>query len=283
MVTVRKLVQEGRVYYYLEHPVKIEGKVKKYSKYIGKEIPENLEQLKQHFLLEVSSKRWSGTSDRAREIRRELIRGLSEEELDRMYQEIALSFTTNSLRIEGSTITLLETNRLVRESKTPKNRSHEENKETIAHYEIVYKMLKEKPDLSEGLIMDWHWKIFRESRPSIAGLIKTQSPEKKDGLQSFFNWYSENSNIEEKPMLAAMTHMRLYSVSPFVYGNSIISRLAMNLILHRYDYPVLDIEFGERNRYHDAIRRATESHNESEFLKWFFLKYSRKLNDSNNF
>ena len=55
LVTIRRLDQEGRAYFYLEHPVKINGRVRKYSKYLGKAIPENVEELKKQFLFEISS------------------------------------------------------------------------------------------------------------------------------------------------------------------------------------------------------------------------------------
>ncbi len=273
MVTVRRLEQEGREYYYLEYPVKIDGRVKKYSKYLGREIPENVEELKKQFQFEINSARWSLVSQRAKEKRDSLISKMSKEELEQFHHDNALSFTANSLRIEGSALTQLELKRLVEDSVVPKWRKHDEIKMGLAHYEIVSNFHRNKPDFSFDLLVDWHWKLFRESKPAVAGLVKNKTDGQWiDDLEAIYKEYGENADGVLK---AGVIHYAISRVAPFLEGNEIMARLAMNCILLTNDFPMLDIKFNERVRYENAIERSIKKEDEKEFLKWYFLKFSR--------
>ena len=273
LVTIRKLDQEGRTYFYLEHPVKINGRVKKYSKYLGKVIPENEEELKKQFLFEINSSRWAAVSELAKGKMESLQDGLSSEQLENMQHNSALSFTANSLMISGSKITMLELKRLIEESRVPKWRTSGEIKEAKAHYEIARDNYKRTLEFSFDLIVDWHWRLFRESRPSVAGMVKDSVPVAME-IESY---YHENSRKVEKTMLAALIHWKLIRERPFLEGNDIIARLSMNWLLQMHGYPVLDLEFNERKRYESALQKSILQNDESIFLKWFFLKYERKI------
>ena len=194
LVTIRRLDQEGRTYFYLEHPVKINGRVRKYSKYLGKAIPENVEELKKQFLFEINSSRWAAVSELAKEKMESLKKDLSSEQLENMQHNSALSFTANSLMISGSKITMLELKRLIEESKVSKWRTSGETKEARTHYEIARDNYKRTQEFSFDLIVDWHWKLFRESRPSIAGIVKDSVQDARETD----SYYDENSKQVEK-------------------------------------------------------------------------------------
>ena len=273
LVTIRRLDQEGRTYFYLEHPVKIDGRVKKYSKYLGKAIPENVEELKKQFLFEINSSRWAAVSEQAKEKMESLQNGLSSEQIEMMQHNSALSFTANSLMVSGSKITMLELKRLIEESRVPKWRTSGEIKEAKAHYEIAMDNCKRTQEFYFDLIVDWHWRLFRESRPSVAGMVKDSVPVARE-IESYYN---ENSRKVEKTMLAALIHWKLTRERPFLEGNDIIARLSMNYLLQMHGYPILDLEFNERKRYESALQKSILQNDESIFLKWFFLKYERKI------
>ncbi len=273
LVTIRRLDQEGRTYFYLEHPVKINGRVRKYSKYLGKAIPENVDDLKKQFLFEINSSRWAAVSERAKEKVESLKNGLSSVQLENMQHNSALSFTANSLMISGSKITMLELKRLIEESKVPRWRTPREIKEAKAHYEIARDNYKCTQEFSFGLIVDWHWKLFRESQPSIAGMTKDSIPVARE----IDSYYDENSEKVENTMLAALIHRKLIRDKPFIEENDIIARLSMNYLLQMHGYPILDVEFNERKRYESALKKSILQNDESIFLKWFFLKYERKI------
>ena len=287
MVTVRKMNQEGRIYYYLEHPVKVNGKVKKHSKYLGKELPANIEEVKEQFLLEIDRSRWYALSKRAKEKLEAIRKNLSSGDLDQFYHDNALSLTANSLRISGSSVTFLELKRLIENSTVPNWRNRDEIMEAKAHYSIVRTIYCEKPQFSIGLLVDWHWKLFRESRPSVAGVVKeTLFNTLNEGYtgETEGNYsdasgssYLENAKNIDGAMLAGLVHLKLCRDTPFHEGNGVIARLAMNLILQTFGLPMLNIEFNERKRYEDAIRKSILQNKETVFLKWYFLNYSRKI------
>ena len=273
LVTIRRLDQEGRAYFYLEHPVKINGRVRKYSKYLGKAIPENVEELKKQFLFEISSSRWSAVLELVKEKMESSQNGLSSGQIEMMQHNSALSFTANSLMISGSKITMLELKRLIEESRVPKWRISGEIKEAKAHYEIVKDNYRRTQEFSFELIVDWHWKLFRESRPSIAGIVKGIVTAARE-VESY---YDEESKKVEKTILAALIHWKLIREKPFLEGNDIIARLSMNWLLQMHGYPILDLEFNERKRYENALQKSILQNDEGIFLKWFFLKYKRKI------
>ena len=273
LVTIRRLDQEGRTYFYLEHPVKIDGHVKKYSKYLGKAIPENVDELKKQFLFEINSSRWAAVSELAKRKMESLQNGLSSEQIENMQHNSALSFSANSLMISGSKITKLELKRLIEESRIPRWRTPGEIKEAKAHYEIARDNYKRTQELSFDLIVEWHWKIFRESRPSIAGIVKAVVPIEGE----IDSYYDENSKKVENTMLAALIYWKLVREKPFLEGNDIIARLSMNYLLQMHGYPILDLKFNERKRYESALQKSILQNDESIFLKWFFLKYERKI------
>lgn len=289
MVTIRKMSQEGRTYYYLEHPVKVNGRPRNRSKYIGTSIPENIEELKREFLFEIDNSRWEKDFRKLR--------------LNYMNQEgdtdtaaaggyaypFGDVFTSDSLRISGSGLTLREVSRLVERGIVPKGRSNDDIRETIAHHRVFQTLLKSDEDLSLKMLTDWHWNLFRDTKPLIAGIV-TGTSEKSlsdsitgmdvtEQLDKFFRWCNDLPEKVNPVMLAGLTHARLYVISPFKDGNGRIGRLAMNYVLHRNGFPMINIEFGERKRYLNSLYKSRARNDEREFLKWFFLKYRRKYSE----
>jgi len=53
MVTIRKKTVGKETYYYLEYSFREGGKVEKKEKYLGKTLPENIEELKSQFISEI--------------------------------------------------------------------------------------------------------------------------------------------------------------------------------------------------------------------------------------
>ncbi len=56
MVAVKKKTLGNSEYYYLEYAYRENGKVQKEERYIGKEIPKNIEELKKEFLHQIYKK-----------------------------------------------------------------------------------------------------------------------------------------------------------------------------------------------------------------------------------
>ena len=50
MVWIRKGVKDGITFYELRHNVKIDGKVKVLSRYLGRQVPENVDEIRKGFI-----------------------------------------------------------------------------------------------------------------------------------------------------------------------------------------------------------------------------------------
>ena len=76
--------------------------------------------------------------------------------------------------------------------------------------------------------------------------------------------------------LAALVHLKFVSIHPFGDGNGRISRLMMNFVLHKHNYPMLDIPYTKRNSYYTSLERSQIKRDNSPFLNWFFKRYIKE-------
>src|SRR3989344_4640733 len=58
MVNIREKKTGEQTYYYLEHSVRKGSKIIKKEKYLGKEIPKDIERIKRAFIIELYNKKW---------------------------------------------------------------------------------------------------------------------------------------------------------------------------------------------------------------------------------
>jgi len=67
MVSITKKQIGNETYYYLGHTYRSNGKVNKTEKYVGKEIPKNIEELKKEFIFEIYKEKWFKIFDKIKE------------------------------------------------------------------------------------------------------------------------------------------------------------------------------------------------------------------------
>jgi fido (protein-threonine AMPylation protein) len=66
-----------------------------------------------------------------------------------------------------------------------------------------------------------------------------------------------NDNLEQDPVLvSALAHHELVAIHPFVDGNGRVSRLLMNLILMKREFPICNIRREDRAEYYEALSFA---------------------------
>ncbi|MGD0451716.1 MAG: Fic family protein [Candidatus Bathyarchaeia archaeon] len=262
-------------YFYLQHSYRKEGKVITKELYLGKKIPDNIEEIKAKLMHETHEalfeklekiknnfqKEWKETPPSAKE--KEL-------------QEIAIAFTYNTNAIEGSTITLEEA-RLILEDKIAPNKPIRDIRETESHATVFFEMLKAKEEISDQLLLKWHKEIFRETKPDIAGAFRNYQVRVGPYLAS--DWhnvanlitqliaFTNQSNLNSVE-LAARAHYIFEKIHPFGDGNGRIGRLLMNYILWKNGYPMLIIEYKKRKSYYKALQRSEEG-----FVSYFIRRY----------
>ncbi len=92
----------------------------------------------------------------------------------------------------------------------------------------------------------------------------------------FFIWYDRNKAKIHPVQLAALVHLKLVTLHPFADGNGRISRLMMNFVLHKNDFPMLNIPYEKRAGYYTALEGSQTKKQEDIFLQWFFKRYLKE-------
>jgi Fic family protein len=135
-------------------------------------------------------------------------------------------------------------------------------------------------------VKSWHKKLFSQTKPDIAGRLRDYEvriggskfippPHTAVNLlvSGFFKWYNANKNKLNPVELAALTHLKFVTIHPFGDGNGRTTRLMMNHVLNKFDYPLLDIDFGDRRSYYNALEKSQTKDDDLSFLKWFMKRY----------
>ena len=289
MVSLKKKTINKKTYYYLEHSYRKNGKVLKKERYLGKIKPKNIDKLKDDFLLEVYDEIWYKNfdiiKDNYNKNQKKMPNSIQEKEL----VTFAIRFTYTSNKIEGSTLTHLETALLLEKGITPANRPIEDIKEAEQHKEVFYDMIRYDKKINISTLINWHKKLFQFTKKEKGGLIRTYrvriggsrhippAPFELDMLiNDFFDWYNQNKNKMHPVHLAALVHFRFVSIHPFGDGNGRITRLFMNYVLHKNGYPMLIIDYTNRRSYYNALEISNVKNDENIFTLWFFRRYLKE-------
>ena len=282
MVSLIKRVKGKKEYCVLIHN---SGK-HQYEKYLGKTVPKDINEVKREFLLSILRREWKAGLDGIKKGYLEQPKQLVQEHL----REFSFSFTHDTQKIEGSTLTEKETFALLRYSLTPGGKPESDMMETKMHHLTYLKMLGKIPALNKKVVLTWHKEMFRHTKPTFAGRVRnfqifvtnTESkfPHWKfvpKFLDEFLEWYKKSERRIEPVEFAAMAHFRFVSIHPFGDGNGRVSRLLMNYILIKNNCPPLNIRFADRRGYYKALEKGQTLLDEIHFLKWF-VKYYIKAN-----
>ena len=227
----------------------------------------------------------------------ELERPLNEGILKKLESNLKTNFIYNSNAIEGSTLTLKETDIILQYGVTVKGKSlkeHEEVKGQEYALNFLKEVIKTNESLSLRLIREFHALVlnndienrgkFKESNNEILGAEFETTPyylveEKLTELIEKFN-SSENNDLIMK---AACFHADFEKIHPFIDGNGRTGRLLLNLELMKNGYPITVIRNEDRDEYYTALETAqVESNYEllagfieksAENTFWMYYKY----------
>lgn len=289
MVSIKKRRIGGRIYYYLEHSLRREGRVKKREKYIGRNIPKNIEAVKAGFLYSIYREKWFDVFDRIKKNYSKEEKLTPKSARQEEFRKFSIRFTYDTQRIEGSKLTLRETAELLEAGVAPSGKPIRDVKEAEAHQKIFNDMLKQQEDLSLQLILYWHTKLFEATKQDIAGRIRKHqvaisgskfvppSPaEILPLLRDFFRWYERSKQKLHPIELASLAHLKFVTVHPFADGNGRISRLIMSSIVNRNGFPMLNIAYQNRSSYYTALERSQTKRQDQIFMQWFFRRYVKE-------
>lgn len=199
-------------------------------------------------------------------------------------KSLALEYTFESNRIEGNTMTLLETDLVINEGLTISGKSMREHLEAINHQEaiaFIKDLVQKNSVLNERDLLTIHNLILRGIIPQDAGRYRkiqlminesTHVPPEPNlvpkEMEDFFVWYEINKNKAHPVILAAEMHERIASIQPFIDGNGRTSRLIMNLILLQNGYVIANIkgDYDTQTKYYKALETAQIKNNKEDFI-----------------
>ncbi|MCK4335543.1 MAG: Fic family protein [Candidatus Aenigmarchaeota archaeon] len=300
MVFVRKVKSKNNEYWILVHAVRKGKRVVQKSKYIGKTLPpkKRLEQLKKDFLKELSSGRKykflseedvRKIDEKREEYKKETAR-LSHLEKEERLKEFIIRFTYDSTKLSGLNVTLRQTSLILKEGVIPKGfKNLRTVKELENHERGAIAVTKYKGKLDTGFMKKIHRILFTGVEDSIAGKLRSElkrnvkiagtpyvPPKWEDvepELKRFFRWHDSEKRKLHTLVLAALVHLKIISIQPFADGNSRLSRLLMNWILWKRNYPLVDIPAEDLENYYDAMDEYQTGKREKPFIDYIKKRY----------
>ena len=208
-------------------------------------------------------------------------RPLTAGEVARLNEEFIVEFTYNSNAIEGNTLTLRETD-LVLRGLTIDKKPLKDHMEAVGHkeaFEFVSELVKNNVPISESVIKQIHYLVLADKKEDrgvyrrvpvrIMGAqhIPVQpyliAPKMEELLRNFVE------STEHIVTKLARFHIEFEGIHPFIDGNGRTGRLLVNLELMKAGYPPIDIKFTDRIAYYNAFDEYHVKHNLSAMVNLF--------------
>ena len=216
---------------------------------------------------------------------RQHISELTDNEYRKEMERLGIDLSWKSSQIEGNTYTLLETERLLRESKTAEGKSREEavmllnhkdalsfvldnpdylKELTVSHIEDIHQLLTKELSIDKGL---------RRHRVGITGTNYHPLDNEfqiREAMRDACELINSKSNIFEKALL---TLVLLSYIQPFSDGNKRTARITSNAILIANDYCPLSFRSIDSIVYKKAMLIFYEQNNLYAFKQIFMEQF----------
>lgn len=299
---IRAKFINGKYYYYLVESERMGGRiVQKTLSYLGsKEEAEEYAKKEGLKIVEPkpsAGKKGSSALDALIAKKKERLDSLRiAPEVEKKYREdLAVYWTYHSTSIEGSTLSLRETDLFLSEGIVGANRPFEDYMDAKGHkeaIELIFLWMEkgQKRKVQEIDILNLHrttmfgrqWAgNYRQVQVYIRGASHLPPPpgQVKRMMKDFVEEVNLNRGKLPPIAHAAVSHADFEAIHPFVDGNGRVGRLLANWMLMQEGHPPIIIEVRERKRYFRLLEDAQLKNNPMP-LSWFFKS---KLNQAYDF
>lgn len=208
-------------------------------------------------------------------------RPLTAGEVERLNEEFIVEYTYNSNAIEGNTLTLRETD-LVLRGLTIDKKPLKDHMEAVGHkeaFEFVSELVKNNVPISESVIKQIHYLVLADKKEDRG--VYRRVPVRIMGAQhepvqpyliapkmeELLHTFAEST--EHIVTKLARFHIEFEGIHPFIDGNGRTGRLLINLELMKAGYPPIDIKFTDRITYYNAFDEYHVKHNLSAMENLF--------------
>ncbi len=192
-------------------------------------------------------------------------RPLTEGELERFNEEFTVEYTYNSNAIEGNTLTLRETD-LVLRGLTIAQKPLKDHMEAVGHkeaFDYVRELVKEKAPLTESIIKQIHYLVLADKkddrgvyrRVPVRIMGAHHEPVQPYLIEPKMEQLLQDYAASEEHIVTKLArfHIEFEGIHPFIDGNGRTGRLLVNLELMKAGYPPIDIKFTDRVMYYNAF------------------------------
>jgi Fic family protein len=200
----------------------------------------------------------------------------------RQYYRVGLTYTSNA--IEGNTLTESETKVLLEDGLTVGGKPMKDHLAALGHakaYDLLYELV-EKSAVSEQDILELHRLVaegqeaeepgrYRNKAVMITGtLYLPPAPQAvPKAMQTLIEQQLPEWRKTEHPVhVAALAHLHLVTIHPFLDGNGRTARLLMNLVLMKAGYGTTIVPPVLRADYMACLRAFQEKQNSEPFLNF---------------
>ena len=211
----------------------------------------------------------------------DLRRPLTEGEVSRLTEEFVVEYTYNSNAIEGNSLTLRETDMVLR-GLTIDKKPLRDHMEAVSHkeaFEYVSDLVRDRVPMSESIIKDIHYLVLADKKDDRGvyrrvpvRIIGAQHEPVQPWLiaprmeQLILDFTASTEHIIPK---LARFHIEFEGIHPFIDGNGRTGRLLVNLELMKAGFPPIDIKFTDRVAYYNAFDEYHVKHDLSAMEKLF--------------
>lgn len=200
-------------------------------------------------------------------------RPLTEGEVARLTEEFVVEYTYNSNAIEGNTLTLRETD-LVLKGLTIDQKPLKDHMEAVGHkeaFDFVRELVRDNIPIGESIIKQIHYLVLADKkddrgvyrRVPVHIMGAQHEPVQPYLIQPKMEQLLDEFAHSKEHIVTKMArfHIEFEGIHPFIDGNGRTGRLLVNLELMKAGYPPIDIKFTDRIAYYNAFDEYHVKHN----------------------